>query len=127
MGLAIDKNDYLYISDGYDNRIRIVNPEGEVRTLAGPVFHKDEMEPKPIRHPSDSTQNVPSIPWCGDPGTEDGYARKARFNAPTGLTIDGQGSLIICDTGNDRVRRLNRLHDFKYRYESGAETDSEAI
>ncbi len=38
----------------------------------------------------------------------------ARFNGPTAVTLDGDGNLLIADTGNHQVRRLdfatNRVH-----------------
>ena len=78
MGLALDTHGRLYVADSYNDRIRLVQPDGTVTTLAG-----------------------------GDvPGAVDGPAADARFDTPTGLAIAPGGAIYIADTGNDLVRQL---------------------
>mmetsp|Transcript_10221 Transcript_10221/g.15284 ORF Transcript_10221/g.15284 Transcript_10221/m.15284 type:complete len:535 (+) Transcript_10221:108-1712(+) len=101
LGLAVDRNDNVYISDAFDNRIRMATPDGEVSTIAGPVFKKKR---RYLDKPGELD------PPLGDPGTSDGLAREASFNYPTGIAVDHVGNVYICDSGNDRVRRLNRIH-----------------
>ena len=42
----------------------------------------------------------------GDLGFQDGLAEQALFSTPYGLTLDKDGSLIIADSYNNRIRRL---------------------
>ena len=52
--------------------------------------------------------DIPVTTISGDlpPGFEDGTGYNARFDRPTGLAIDLDGSLLVCDTGNHRIRRV---------------------
>ena len=42
----------------------------------------------------------------GVSGFADGDAATAKFNAPVGLKIAPDGSIVIADTGNNVIRRL---------------------
>ncbi|MFN8556906.1 MAG: NHL repeat-containing protein [Dehalococcoidia bacterium] len=75
--LAVDSAGAVYVADEGNDLIRKVTPDGMVSTVAG-----------------------------GERGYADGAGRVARFNAPTGLAIDGAGVLYIADSGNDGVRRM---------------------
>ncbi|HEX8699133.1 MAG TPA: N,N-dimethylformamidase beta subunit family domain-containing protein, partial [Myxococcaceae bacterium] len=44
----------------------------------------------------------------GQPGHEDGPASKARFNGPTGLAVLPGGEAVVADTGNNRIRLIER-------------------
>ena len=59
-------------------RIRVVTPGGAVRTLAG----------------------------NGEAGFADGQGAAARFNFPTALARDKDGSILVADGGNSAVRRV---------------------
>jgi uncharacterized protein (TIGR03437 family) len=45
----------------------------------------------------------------GDAGLsgDDGPAAKARLKGPEGMVLDGKGGLLVCDTGNHVVRRID--------------------
>ena len=77
-GIALDQNGNLYISDSNNSRIRKINSQGVVMTLAG----------------------------TGVPGYTNGPGRFARFNFPTGLGIDRSGNLYIADSANHLIRRI---------------------
>ena len=77
-GIALDQNGDLYVSDSNNSRIRKINPQGVVMTLAG----------------------------TGVPGYTNGPGRSARFNFPTGLGIDRSGNLYIADSANHLIRRI---------------------
>lgn len=79
-GLALALDGTLYIADTNNHRIRVVSPDGIIRTLAG-------------------NGSAGSI---GDGG----LARDAQFNAPTRLVLDQGGTLYIADTNNHRIRMI---------------------
>ena len=70
----------VFIADTRNNRIRVVNAAGTIRTFAG----------------------------TGDPGNQGdgGPASAARFSNPRGLALAGDGALYLVDQGNSRVRRI---------------------
>jgi sugar lactone lactonase YvrE len=77
--VAIDAAGTLYIADTGNQRIRSV-AGGIITTFAGTGV----------------------ATYAGD----NGPATAAAFHTPTALAIDPAGALLICDTGNDRVRRI---------------------
>ena len=79
-GLAIDSRDRVFIADTLGNRIRRVDPDGTITTVAG----------------------------TGEAGyLGDGKAAvDAQLFLPTGLAIGFGDSLFIADTGNNVVRQL---------------------
>lgn len=82
MGLALDADGNLYVSDWVNHRIRRISSAGTVTTVAG----------------------------GGPPGSRgglvDGPAGVARFFGPEGLTVDVEGNIFVADTLNNRIRRI---------------------
>jgi uncharacterized protein (TIGR03437 family) len=79
-GLALDSSGNLYIADGNNHRIRVVNAStGVISTVVG-----------------SSTLGG----FAGDGG----LATKARLNTPKGIALDSVGNLYIADTFNSRIR-----------------------
>jgi sugar lactone lactonase YvrE len=86
-GIAVDAAGSVYVSD-HDNRVRRIDPRGVVHPFAGtgaipPLYSND-----------------------GAFGGDGGPARRARFRAPAGLTIDRHGNWFLADRGNGAVRRI---------------------
>lgn len=79
-GLALDRENRLYIADVNDNRVRRINSDGTIETVAG-------------------TGNAG---FSGDGG----LATSARLRNPYGLAIDVNDNLYIADLGNARVRKV---------------------
>ena len=80
-GLAVDSKDNLYISDRSNNRVRVVNSKGIIKTIAGngkDGYHGD---------------NMPAL--------------KATLDKPFGLAIDKDNNLFIADRGNNRIRKVD--------------------
>ena len=77
-GLALDAAGNLYIADRNNHAIRVVFPNGSIRTAAG----------------------------NGSPGFsgDGGAAAGAQLNTPEGIALDTSGNLYIADTANDRIR-----------------------
>ncbi|WP_027085247.1 stalk domain-containing protein [Cohnella panacarvi] len=87
-GLALDSKGNLYVSDRGNQRIRYIDfAAGTVSTVAGG---------------GDLDKQLQYVE--GD--YIDGEALKARFNAPEGLTIAPDGTLIIADKLNHAIRTL---------------------
>ncbi|GAA0322129.1 hypothetical protein GCM10009087_35510 [Sphingomonas oligophenolica] len=80
IGVAVDDKGQVYVADSYNDRIRVIAADGQVRTLAG--------------------QDAP--------GFADGQGSGAAFDTPTGIAIDRHGVLVVADSGNDAVRRIDR-------------------
>ncbi|HEX6223499.1 MAG TPA: hypothetical protein VFZ52_03775, partial [Chryseolinea sp.] len=76
-GIAIDKDDNLYVADQFNHRIRKVTQAGIVTTLAG------------------STQ-----------GSADGAGTGAQFFRPVGVVVDAKGNVFVADLFNHKIRRI---------------------
>lgn len=77
-GLAVDGAGNLFVSDSNNNTIRRITPNGVVSTIGGAA---------------------------GQIGSADGTGSNALFNHPSGLAVDGAGSLYIADTYNNAIRK----------------------
>jgi sugar lactone lactonase YvrE len=62
-----------------------------------------------IRHVDAITGIITTIVGSGKAGFsgDDGQAIRADLNLPTGVALNGSGDLIIADTQNNRIRRVN--------------------
>ncbi len=79
-GVAVDTDGNVFIADaGECNCIRKITPQGNVETIAG-----------------------------SEEGFADGKASAAKFNTPSGIAIDDDDNLIIADTTNHRIRKLDK-------------------
>lgn len=87
-GVAVDDLGFVYVADTANNAVRVVSPEGQVSTIAG-----------------------------GGPlstGFRDGNCSFAQFSQPKGIDVMRSGdniTLIIADTGNHRIRRIDLYND----------------
>jgi sugar lactone lactonase YvrE len=81
-GIAISQDGSMYIADANNHRIRRYHPDGRVSTVAG-----------------------------SDKGFADGTGEAAKFNNPTGLALDADGTLVVADNGNNRLRRVSPSGD----------------
>lgn len=80
LGVAVDENGYVYVADGYNNKIRKISPAGLVSTVAG------------------NPQNYP--------GPVNGPDTIASFNTPAALVIDGSNHIYVVDQGNNKIRKI---------------------
>ena len=79
-GVAVDGAGTLYIADQYNHRIRRVDSTGTITTIAG----------------------TGERGFSGDSGP----ATQAQLDYPTGVAVDGAGTLYIADASNHRIRLL---------------------
>lgn len=82
-GIALDPQGNLYISEGADARVRKVDTNGIINTIAG--------------------QTKKTVGYSGDGG----LATAAELSNPIGLVIDSAGDLFIADSGNSRIRKVD--------------------
>jgi len=80
-GAAIDACGNLYVADNYRHRVRKMDADGIITTIAG----------------------------NGDGGYsgDGGLATEAQFYYPSGIAVDTLGNLYIADSGNYRVRKVD--------------------
>jgi sugar lactone lactonase YvrE len=81
--VAFDRDGNLFIADRDNHRVRKVEPNGLITSVAGDGRGR----------------------FAGDGGPAVG----ASLSAPLGVAVDAAGDLLIADSGNDRVRRVD-LH-----------------
>jgi sugar lactone lactonase YvrE len=53
-----------------------------------------------------SETKVQTLAGTGDTGSSDGDVSKGSFNTPYGLALDKDGSIIVVDSGNNKIRRI---------------------
>ena len=82
-GMALDRDGNLYIADWGNHRVRRVDPAGVITTVAGT--------------------------GVGGYGGDGGPATSAQLSSPVDVTVGPAGYLYIADTGNKRVRRVDRF------------------
>ena len=71
--VAVDGNGNVYVADTGNDAVRMITPAGVVTTLAG----------------------------AGYPGSNDGSGNLALFNSPTGIAVNGAGTLVyVADKNN---------------------------
>ena len=80
VGIAVDAQGNVFVADTYNDRIRLVSPDGQVSTVAG----------------------------GSTPGFADGDRNTSLFDTPCGIVVAIDGTLIVADTGNDRLRKITK-------------------
>jgi sugar lactone lactonase YvrE len=80
VGVALDGDGNVYVADTYNDRVRLITKDGQVRTLAG----------------------------AGRPGLADGSAAEALFDTPCALAVNDAGEVYVADTGNNRLRKVTK-------------------
>jgi sugar lactone lactonase YvrE len=82
MKVALDSQGNLFIADRGSNRIQKLSPDGTITTVAG-------------------MNDILGYSGDGGPGTS------ALLRYPGGVAVDGQGNLLLSDTGNNRIRKVS--------------------
>ena len=62
---------------------------------------------------------VSTVAGIGTPGYADGDRNTAMFDTPCGIVAASDGSLIVADTGNDRLRKIMPDGECRYSSQSG--------
>ena len=77
-GIAIDSKKRVYVTDTFNQLIRVIQPDGTTSTLAG----------------------------AREYSFADGNGKAARFRAPSGIAVDAAGNVYVGDQGNNRIRKI---------------------
>jgi len=79
-GIALDSSGNLFVADSWNHKIRKVNQQGIVSTIAG----------------------------AGTAGYLDGKGDEAMFYCPEGVALDSDGNVYVADSCNHRIRKINQ-------------------
>ncbi len=82
-GVVVDPAGKMYISDTFNTRVRMVDTNGKIWTIAGNG----------------------TFGYSGDGGP----AANAEVNQPSGMALDGAGNLYFADSGNHVIRRIDAV------------------
>jgi hypothetical protein len=82
-GICTDYSGNIYVSDSLKHAIFKVTESGKISLFAGQVG------------------------VFGNNGSNTVKATEAKFNAPTGLTMDKSGNIYVADTGNNQIRKID--------------------
>ncbi len=77
-GVTIDALGNAIVADTGNHKIRKIDPDGKVTTIAG----------------------------TGSPGKNNGPGAQATFNTPTGIDSDENGNIYVADSGNHMIRKI---------------------
>jgi streptogramin lyase len=135
--IAVDVYGNVYIADQANNRIRVIDTNGIIRTLAGNgtagyAGDSTNVANALLNNPTgvaldktgrvyiadngnnvvrmiDTNSVIYTIAGTGVQGNtgDGGNAKQATFYGPERLYIDDTGSIYICDIGNNRVRKVD--------------------
>lgn len=129
-GIAVSATGQIYIADRFNQRIRQMDAQGQVKTISGQTGNgflngtwAEALFNLPFAlaignqnqiYVADTNNHalrviqpdnkVITLAGSGDPGAEDGKA--GTFNWPGGLAMEPQGGLYIADRLNHRIRYL---------------------
>ncbi len=134
-GIAVDRNNNVFVADWDDATIRKITPAGEVTTYAGQSGNADVVDgigtaarfdtPSSITvdvngtlfiterfahvirlvYTSGQVNTIAGTPWIA--GWADGSLAASRFNHPGAIVADQANSVIIADTYNGVIRRVS--------------------
>ena len=97
-GVAVDASGNLFIADDLNFRIRKVDVNGIITTVAGNGPYGYGSSPNTLGDGG----SYPYGTYSGDSGA----ATNASLNYSYGVTVDASGNLFIADSGNNRIREI---------------------
>jgi len=132
-GIAVRNDGTIIVADSYNNKIRGIDPNGNVFTIAGTGINGNKDGPgneATFYHPNgiavrddgtiivsdtvnhkirgiDPYGNVFTLAGTGRKEDKDGPGNEASFNTPRGIAIDNDGTIIVADTWNRKIRGID--------------------
>lgn len=131
-GVAVSNSGFVYVADGLNNRIRRIDGQGNVTTLAGNTangfvngngtaarfstpygiacstaneVYVADFSNHSIRKIT-PTGDVTTLAGNGTSGFVDGTGTTARFNGPIGIAVAPNNIIYVADYTNQRVRKI---------------------
>jgi DNA-binding beta-propeller fold protein YncE len=98
-----------YSGDGGPATAASLNEPYEVRFDKDGNMYFVEMQNHVLRRVDAKTKLISTVAGNGTPGFagDGGPAAKAQFRQPHSIAVDPAGALLICDIGNNRIRRID--------------------
>lgn len=132
-GVAVDKNDNVYVADTHNSLIRKISPGGQVTTIGGirpdgKKYGSSEIVQfdNPAGIAVDTSGNIYVADWAkdmirkispsgkitniagnGNPGSTNGKDSSASFYLPGGIAVDRSGNIYVSDTYNNMIRKIS--------------------
>jgi sugar lactone lactonase YvrE len=127
--IVVAQDGTLFFTDGHNHKIKKVTTSGEVITIAGSIKGYADGPAATARftypygialttdgtlYVTDSTSvrkitpdgMVNTLAGNNTIGDNDGQGSQARFNSPSGITIDFEHNLFVADMLNNRIRKI---------------------
>jgi len=136
-GLAIDKEDNVYLSDEWLQRISIWTADGEYLGKWGTAGSGDGEINRPAGIAFDSQDNLFVVDGSNhriQKFTKDGQflakwgsfgSGDGQFNLPWGIEIDSNDNVYIADWRNDRIQKFSPEGDFLMKFGSSGSADGQ--
>ena len=95
LAVAVDGNGQVYVADTGNHAIRVINVGTTAVSVAGTNL------------PPGRIDTVAGTNGTAGLGGDGAGAASALLDSPAGIVVDGSGTIVIADRGNDRVRVVN--------------------
>ena len=136
-GIAIDKDDNVYVADEWLNRISIFSKDGQFLGKWGAEGSGNSELDRPAALAFDREDNLLVVDgsnnrvkkftkdgkylngW-GQAGSGDG-----EFNLPWGIEVDSKGDVYIADWRNDRIQKFNSDGSFMMKFGNSGNGDGQ--
>ena len=131
-GVAIKSDGTIIVADTFNNKIKGIDRNNNVFTITGTTERGDQdghvnearfSRPYDVIVDPDDTiilsdlfnlkikaidryDNVFTIAGTGERGDKDGLGHEATFNNPYGISIDFDGTIIVADTDNNKIKAI---------------------
>jgi streptogramin lyase len=98
-----------YAGDGGPALQASLNEPYEIRFDKSGNMYFAEMQNHVVRRVDAKTKIISTLAGTGAPGFsgDGGPAAKAQFKQPHSIAFDPAGNLLVCDIGNNRIRRID--------------------
>ena len=115
-GVKVGPDGNIWVADRGNNRIQVFTPDGKTVRVFGSFGADPGQLNSPTSFTFDRDGNVYISEWTGSriqiftlDGQLIGEVAPGTFTGPHGIAIDSTGALYVADTGNDVIRKFERV------------------